>query len=90
LSARVLVQGELAATFLAGIGFSVIADLLMESWKKCDQPGFFLMLWLLIPLPVVVYGRLPIKYLLPCMPAVILTCFRWLNQFRRGWHALGS
>jgi len=72
----VLVQGELAATFLAGIGFSVIADLLMESWKKCEQPGFFLMLWLLIPLPVVVYGHLLIKYLLPCMPAVILTCFR--------------
>jgi hypothetical protein len=62
--------------FLAGIGLGVLADLLIESWKKTDQPGFFLMLWLLIPLPIVYYGHLPIKYLLPCMPAVILACFR--------------
>ena len=34
------------------------------------------MLWLLIPLPIVYFGHLPIKYLLPCMPALILTCFR--------------
>jgi hypothetical protein len=33
-------------------------------------------LWLLIPLPIVYYGHLPIKYLLPCAPAVILICFR--------------
>jgi hypothetical protein len=62
--------------FMAGIGLGVLADLLMESWKKCDRTGFFLMLWLLIPLPIVYYGHLPIKYLLPCMPAVILVCFR--------------
>lgn len=62
--------------FLAGIGLCVLADLLFEAWKKRDQPGLFLMLWLLIPLPIVYYGHLPIKYLLPCMPALILTCFR--------------
>jgi hypothetical protein len=70
-----LIPGRLSG-FLAGFGFSVLVDLLMESWEKCDQPGLFLMLWLLIPLPIVYYGHLPIKYLLPCMPAVILTCFR--------------
>ena len=62
--------------FLAVIGLCVLADLLLESWKKRDQEGLFLMLWLLIPLPIVYYGHLPIKYLLPCMPALILTCFR--------------
>jgi hypothetical protein len=62
--------------FLAGMGLVVLVDLLMESGKKCDRHGLFLMLWLLIPLPIVYYGHLPIKYLLPCMPAVILTCFR--------------
>jgi hypothetical protein len=71
----VLIPGRLTG-FLAGYGFSVLIDLMIESWEKRDQLGLFLMLWLLIPLPVVYYGHLPIKYLLPCMPAVILTCFR--------------
>ena len=54
----------------------MLADLAFEAWKKRDQQGLFLMLWLLIPLPIVYFGHLPIKYLLPCMPALILTCFR--------------
>ena len=37
------------------------------------------MLWVLIPLPIVYYGQLPAKYLLPCMPAVILLCFRLMQ-----------
>ncbi len=37
------------------------------------------MLWILIPLPIVYYSHLPMKYLLPCMPAVILLCFRLLD-----------
>jgi hypothetical protein len=43
---------------------------------KRDRQGLFPMLWLLIPLPIVYYSHLPIKYLLPCMPALILTCLR--------------
>ena len=65
--------------FLAAAGFSVLADLLLDAYRKRDHMGLFLMLWLLIPLPIVYYAHLPIKYLLPCMPAVILTCFR-LNE----------
>ena len=34
------------------------------------------MLWVLVPLPIVYYAHLPIKYILPSMPAVILLCFR--------------
>jgi 4-amino-4-deoxy-L-arabinose transferase-like glycosyltransferase len=71
----VFLPGKLTG-FLAAIGLGVLTALLMEAWKKRDQPGLFLMLWLLIPLPIVYYGHLPIKYLLPCMPALILTCFR--------------
>lgn len=62
--------------FLAGFGFSVLVDLATETWEKRDPCGLWLMLWMLIPLPAVYYGHLPIKYLLPCMPAIILSCFR--------------
>ncbi len=45
------------------------------------------MLWILIPLPIVYYVHLPMKYLLPCIPGVILLCFRLLDgvsvQFAR-------
>jgi hypothetical protein len=58
------------------IGGYVLADLLWEAWNNQDREGLFLGLWLLVPLPIVYYGHLPIKYLLPCMPALILTCFR--------------
>jgi hypothetical protein len=69
------------ASFLAMIGLGVLADLLYETWKSADHTDMFLMLWILIPLPIVYYGHLPSKYLLPCMPAVILMCFRLLEGF---------
>lgn len=58
------------------IGSYVLGDLLWNAWKNRDREGLFLTLWLLVPLPVVYYGHLPIKYLLPCTPALILICFR--------------
>jgi hypothetical protein len=63
-------------TFLAAAGFCVLSELLVEACRKRDHMALFLMLWLLIPMPIVYYGHLPIKYLLPCLPALILTCFR--------------
>jgi hypothetical protein len=62
--------------FLAAFGLCVIADLLWDAWWNADHPGVFLILWILVPLPIVYYGHLPIKYLLPSMPAVILLCLR--------------
>ncbi len=67
--------------FLAVIGFGVLTDLLYEASKRRDHIGLFLLLWILIPLPIVYYVHLPIKYLLPCMPAVILLCFRLMEGF---------
>ncbi|WP_348262181.1 hypothetical protein P8935_20545 [Telmatobacter sp. DSM 110680] len=66
--------------FLAVVSFGALADLFFEAAKGCDLTGLFLMLWILIPLPVVYYVHLPIKYVLPCMPAVILLCFRLLDD----------
>jgi hypothetical protein len=64
------------STCLALVGLCVLADLLFEAWQKRDHEGLFLSLWLLIPLPIVYYAHLPIKYVLPCIPALILICFR--------------
>jgi hypothetical protein len=64
--------------------------LLIEAWEKRDRMGLFLILWMLIPLPIVYYGHLPIKYLLPCMPAVILSCFRLAESIRPSWARAGT
>jgi hypothetical protein len=64
---------------LALIGSYVLSDLLWNAWKNGDREGLFLILWLLVPLPIAYYGHLPIKYLLPCIPALILICFRLLS-----------
>ncbi len=53
-----------------------MGDLLFQALKRREQTDLFLVLWILIPLPIVYYSHLPIKYLLPCIPAVILLCFR--------------
>jgi hypothetical protein len=63
----------------AFVGLCMLIDLLYETWKRAEHTGIFLMLWILIPLPIVYYGHLPAKYLLPCMPAVIFLCF-WLME----------
>jgi hypothetical protein len=68
-------------TLLVVAGLVVLADLLYQQFKEADHTGVFLMLWILIPLPIVYYGHLPAKYLLPCMPAVILLCFRLMEGF---------
>ncbi len=62
--------------FSAVVGYGVLADLLLEAVKRREHTRLFLVFWILIPLPIVFYAHLPMKYLLPCMPAVILLCFR--------------
>jgi 4-amino-4-deoxy-L-arabinose transferase-like glycosyltransferase len=66
-------------TLLDLVGFLVLADLLFEALRRRDNTSLFLMLWVLIPLPIVYYVQLPAKYLLPCIPAVILLCFRLME-----------
>jgi hypothetical protein len=69
----------LLVAFLAIIGLRVLAGLFLQAFKKRDHTNLFLLLWILIPLPIVYYTHLPMKYVLPCIPAVILLCFRLLD-----------
>lgn len=63
---------------IAGCG--ALFGLLLEALEKRDHTALFLLLWLLIPLPVVYYMHFPIKYFLPCLPAVILLSFRLMEK----------
>ena len=65
--------------FLALIGLCALASLFLQAFKQRDHIGLFLLLWILIPLPIVYYTHLPMKYVLPTIPAVILLCFRLLD-----------
>ena len=67
--------------FLALLGLFALASLFLQAFKRRDHMDIFLLLWVLIPLPIVYYAHLPMKYLLPCIPAVILMCFRLIEGF---------
>jgi hypothetical protein len=69
------------ASSLGIVGLVVLSDLLFEALRRREHTGLFLMLWILVPLPIVYYGQLPAKYLLPCMPAVSLLCFRLMEVY---------
>jgi len=67
--------------FLAILGLYALAGLSFQTLRSRDHFGLFLLLWILIPLPIVYYVHLPIKYLLPCIPAVIFLSFRLMDGF---------
>jgi hypothetical protein len=64
---------------LALAGGSALCGVSLEAMRKRDLTGLFLVLWVLIPLPIIYYNILPMKYLLPCIPALILLCFRLME-----------
>ena len=67
--------------FFTIVGFGVLVDLVLEALRTRDQEAVFLLLWLMIPIPIAYYGHLPMKYLLPCIPALILLCLRLSEGF---------
>jgi hypothetical protein len=67
------VPWALVASFVAAIA---LADLVFDAWQSREHSRVVLVLWILIPLPVVLYGHFPIKFLLPVCPAVVLVLFR--------------
>lgn len=72
---------------LVVIGYAALGSLSFDALKRREPMGLVLVLWILIPVPIVYYTHLPMKYLLPCIPAVIFLCFRLLDgvsiQFAR-------
>jgi len=54
------------------VGALVLLDVFLSSFKSRNHWRLACALWLLIPLIALPYGHLPVKYLVPCAPAVAL------------------
>jgi hypothetical protein len=76
-----LLTGHSLVPFFVIFGVGAFCYLIFETLKSRDHFNLFVLLWLLIPLPIVFYVHLPMKYLLPCVPAVIFICFRWMDGY---------
>jgi hypothetical protein len=74
-------EAGLLVWLLAVLGFGMLTDLLYEAWDRVEHADLFLFFWILIPLPIIFYPHLAPKHLLPCIPAVILLCFRLTAGF---------
>ena len=57
-------------------GLVAVADLIWTSLAKRERTDLLLSLWLLMPLSTSVYLHLPLKYLVPVMPAIVLLVLR--------------
>ena len=57
-------------------GMVALADVICTSLAKRDRVGILLSLWLLMPLSTCIYLHLPLKYVVPVLPAVVLIVLR--------------
>jgi hypothetical protein len=60
------------------LGFLALADVLVDALGRADRVQMVLGLWLLVPLPTVIYDHTPSKYHLVAAPAVALLIARSL------------
>jgi len=64
--------------FTALYSLVALSHMIYRCLRETDRLGLFLGLWLLIPLPAIIYIHLPIKYLVPVLPAIVLILIRIL------------
>jgi len=57
-------------------GMVALAHILCGYLAKRDRIGTLLGLWLLIPLSTAIYHHLPLKYMVPVLPAIVLILLR--------------
>jgi hypothetical protein len=85
-AAALLTMGQaprmLASAPIAGLGATVLVDVLMDAWRRRDSLQLTLALWLFVALPVAIYVHLPSKYLLASAPAVALLVAREMERAR--------
>ena len=73
-------------------GFVALADMLYVCLRASDRVGILLSLWVLMPLPAVIYVHLPLKYMLAVLPAIVLILIRTLSSvsWNRALFAYGT
>jgi hypothetical protein len=57
-------------------GLVAVADIAVTFFRSGDQTSILLLLWLSLPLFTSVYLHLPLKYLVPILPAIVLIVLR--------------
>jgi hypothetical protein len=62
---------------------TVLIDMIYHYANSRDRLGILLSLWLLIPLPAVIYLHFPIKYMVPVLPAIVLILIRVLSPLSK-------
>lgn len=58
---------------------AAIVHMVYSSIRASDRLGILLSLWVLIPVPVIIYTHFPIKYLVAVLPAIVLIVIRALS-----------
>lgn len=56
----------------AAVSAAALAGLLLDTLMSADSLRIAFFLWILVPLPVIIFHHYPVKYLLMAMPAVVL------------------
>lgn len=64
-------------------GLTALVNMLNFCWRRPDWTQRLLSLWILLPVPVVIYTHMPMKYMVGVMPAVILILLRALEELPR-------
>ena len=70
-------------TTAALYGLVTLAFMFYQYVRAGDRIGLLLSLWVLIPVPAVIYAHLPIKYMMAVLPAIVLILIRTLSTLPR-------
>lgn len=68
---------------VTALGMAVLADIILDAWRRRDLVEIGLAAWLLIAWPAALYPHLPPKYLVPSAPAMALLIVRHAEQMAR-------
>lgn len=66
---------------------TALVDMIYQNLRARDRIGVLLSLWIIMPLPAVIYIHFPIKYMVAVLPAIVLILIRALSSFSK-WHAV--
>jgi hypothetical protein len=61
-------------------GLIALVHMIYQFVRARDRMGLLLSLWVLIPVPLIIYHQFPIKYLLAVLPAIVLIVIRILPR----------
>jgi 4-amino-4-deoxy-L-arabinose transferase-like glycosyltransferase len=64
-------------------GLAALVHMIYHYRRAWDRLGMLLSLWVLVPVPVIIYTHFPIKYMVIVLPAIVLILIRILSRLPR-------